>query len=346
MIDGYQTYREVVGEDAGALPTPPVDHQPLIDRVMSRPLTRRSLLSAAIAMGVIHTLGDIENGIMDEHYGNTETEIVMPGDPNTAQPLSNTSLASSGWNGEAGPTIVDQLVDRKVYSQQFPSAYYRFGGKMSIQSLSETTRQFADRLDPKELDIHGVSEGGIIALTGALGAGRHLRLISVNDSPFDIDDVKHSWLARAAVFANEIGLYQGDVLGKFGTYMLEQIDKNGIKNIGKDDWDYAWHQTWDKLDPRLTMQQLKVLEEANIWNRRDEIKRIMTPDSYLVIMKTEEASTDKITEDNQSTDKWVELATYTGTPYKVVKVPAPGHARISAGYGAAAPHMRDFVDQR
>ena len=313
---------------------------------MAQPVRRRSLFAAVGAMAAIHAISRVEDIVMDLHYSSNGTEIILPDESQLQRPVLEASLASSGWNGVSGAGIVDSLKDTKIYAKDYPIGYYQFSGRMTVDSIGDCTKQFADALRLNEMDIHGISEGGIIALTGALKAKRRLRMISTNDSPFDINDVKHSWFAKGVVLADEMGLYHGDIFGKFATYMFDEIETRGwratFSETGVHD---AWHETWGKLDPRLTVEQLTVLKEADIWSRRDEAKRIITPDSHLVIMKTQQANTDHITYDDQSTEKWVALADYCHAAYEVVEVPVPHHAQIGAGYKAAAPHMRRILEE-
>lgn len=326
---------------------------PVIDKLagsletfMAKPFRRRALFTAVGAMAAVHAMSKIEDIVMDAHYQSNGTEIILPSNARLRPPLTSASVASSGWNGVSGAGIVDSLKNTKIYAQNYPIGYYQFGSGMTVDSIGDCTKQFADALRLRTMDIHGISEGGIIAMTGALKAKRPLRIISTNDSPFDINDVKHAWFAKGVVFASEIGLYHGDIFGKFATYMLDEIETRGLRDaFKKDAVDDAWHQTWDKLDPRLTLEQLTVLKEADIWSRRDEVRRIANADTNFIILKTQQINTDPITKDDQSTEKWAALAEYCGASYKVVEVPAPNHAQVGAGYRAAAPHMRQILDE-
>lgn len=303
-------------------------------------LSRRSVL----AFGGLLVTQMLEQPIMDAHYGVNGTDVMVAGGIEYAKITPDAALTSQGWGVTYGLGVPNALRRHKVYDQSFPIGYYRFSNAaVTSQDIAASGQKFASRFGVERLDLHGVSEGGIISHLGALGAQKELRLVSMNDSPFDLDDVRHATGARFVALLDKLG-YHGDLLGKYVTCLLEEYDAHGLSGLLNSD--EALQNTWAGGDPRMMVSQLRLLAETNFDKQRAQFKGIITENTHAIMLITEDESTDKLVKDYQAYQKWQSFYSHFGAHFDMILIPQPGHALTNPGIQVSAAHMRAILDKQ
>jgi len=313
--------------------------------LLARNITRRTVLGVGAALFTNAALHYIEKPILDDHYGVSSTTVmipqpfVVPKDPRTA------GLVSPGWGGTHGKSIVTTFREHDVYDPRFPLGFYHFSNtSVTSGDIGDCGLDYANALNLYEMDVHGISEGTMIALTGALKAGRHIRMVSSNDSPFDIDDAQHAWGARVIALANKLGLYHGGIMGKIAVCLVEEVDKHGMSKLATG-WMQAIDSAWNGADPRMMVSQLAFMYDADLHGKRRQFGKLIDANTVAFILKTKRASTDPVVKDDQSTEKWVDWYEANRAQPVVIEVDAPGHANLYAGVRAGAQHMRRAINR-
>lgn len=307
------------------------------------PISRRTVLGLGAVMLSNIALHYIEKPIMDSHYGVSDTTIMIPQPFSLESSADHAGLVSPGWGGTHGKSIVTEFRDADIYHRLFPLGYYHFSNhSVTVGGVRDCGKEYANKLDMKRLDIHGISEGTMIALTGALGVDKPIRVITSNDSPFNIDDAQHALGAKLVAWLNEMKLYHGGLMGKYAVCLLEEVDKHGLHKLVTGLGEAA-HSTWTGADPRMMDSQLVFMKEADLHGRRKEFKRIINSDTTVLVMQTAHTSTDKIVKDHQATEHWLDFYDYLGAKVMVLMIEKPGHANLSAGVQASAPHLRPII---
>lgn len=298
-------------------------------------ITRRSVL----AFGALLLAQAVEQPLMDAHYGINGTDIVVPGPADRAWVAA---LTSQGWGVTYGQGVPNALRRHKVYDQDFNIGYYRFSNSsVTAQDIALSGQKFARRLGVEQLDLHGVSEGGIISHWGALGAQKELRLVSMNDSPFDLDDVRHSMGARFVTLLDKLG-YHGELFGKYVTCLLQEYDEHGLTGLlGPND---ALQNTWHGGDPRMMVSQLRLLSDTRF--TPGQFSGIVTENTHALMLVTRHADTDRLVKDYQAAAKWREFYHKLGARFEVIPVPEPGHALTNQGIQAGASRMRAILEKK
>lgn len=310
-------------------------------------ITRRRLFQVAIALAAWKTVSRLEDVIMDNHFGVNDTSITVTPDGHIPKPQQNAGLASPGFIGDYGGYLVSKIRDADVYPSQSPIGYYTFSSHdVTEEDIAISARKFAHGIGAQSLDLHGVSLGAIVTHLGALGAGLPLRMNTMNGSPFDIEDARHSLAAKIVAKAAEWHLYSGELLGKYLVYLVNEFENNPDNNGFWEHFTAAGTDTWEGVDPRMAGSQLVLLDKADMHNRADDFRGIITPDTHVLIIRDETPGSDPIVDDQKSADKWVDFYGKFKAQVDVIALPVTGHAPLEAGINAAKPAMLAIIDDR
>ncbi len=182
----------------------------------------------------------------------------------------------------------------------------------------------------------------MFGLTAARGIGAPVRMVTMNASPFDIDDAKWGFFAKTIAELHNFGVYDGGLVGQYVSELGKEYNRHDIAALT----DYrreAFKNTFDGSSPQVRTSETSFLANAHLWDNRWKYEGIITPDTRAIYMMSDQPDTDQVVKVVQSYEKYQNFFAFFGVPCEVMTYPEPGHALERAGIEAAAEKMRNIL---
>lgn len=315
-----------------------------INKIMHKPMTRRSLFALVGGLAAGYAVNGIEKGVMDSHWPDQPSRIVLPPNMDSyIRPARGIGLSSSGYDGTHGPVIVSDLQEH-VYGKHFANAYIEFGSTFDIAGLQKQAINYRNALRPKKVDIHGVSSGLHIGLYTMQAAEVPARMIDANSSQFDTDDIAYKAVLNTIAQFRKLGMYHGGLIGETASFFMQQLKNYGVKRLG-DNLHNAMYTTWHGIKPRANDDLILFLSGVNLRHDWHMFRRLITPDTYFLFFA---GRNDPVIDDAAAADKyheWLQKRFHVDDEhFRTIYTPMEGHAHITTAIKAGAATMQAITN--
>ncbi len=250
-------------------------------------------------------------------------------------------LASPGFGGLNGNSICETYQQHSIYPINFPMGSYDFSTRVITKdSIGAQAVKFVRQFELESLTTHGDSEGGLFTAVGARATELPVRIVALNDSPFDIDDAVHDWFAKGVVFAHRWLGYDGGPVGKGLACMIADVSKHGAFNS----LEHPGHRIMQAIregtrgaSPVAQVPELVFLHDAHLYDEIDSYNKTFVHKlTKAYYFRTKRAETDETVRIIQASTKWNNFFDYHGVPMETIEVEQNGHDQMAAGITAGA----------